>query len=359
MATPPRKVRLRESVLALPAYVPGARPQGAMVEKLSSNENPFPPLPGVLTAVTDAAADLNRYPDMATSELIAALADLNEVEPDQIVVGNGSTAVLETILKALCQEGDEVVHAWRSFEAYPIAVAVTGATSVPVPLTSEGRHDVDAMLAAVTDRTRAILLCTPNNPTGPVLTQAEVERVLAEAPSDVLVLLDEAYVEFVRDPDVVDAASLLPHHSRLVVLRTFSKAYGLAGLRVGYAVGRARLVSGFRAASTPFGVNALAQVAALESLRHRDALLERVEQLVQERTRLVAAPRVQGWDLPDAQGIFIWFEVGDRAGVLARAFAEAGVVVRPFAGEGVRVTVGDRDACDVVIDVAGEFLARA
>lgn len=357
MATPPRKVRLRESVLALPPYVPGARPQGAMVEKLSSNENPFPPLPGVLTAVTDAAADFNRYPDMAATELIAALAELNGVEPDQIVVGNGSTAVLETILKALCQEGDEVVHAWRSFEAYPIAVAVTGATSVPVPLTSEGRHDVDAMLAAVTDRTRAILLCTPNNPTGPVLTQAEVERVLAEAPSDVLVLLDEAYVEFVRDPAVVDAASLLPQHSRLVVLRTFSKAYGLAGLRVGYAVGRARLIGGFRAASTPFGVNALAQVAALESLRHREELLERVEQLVQERERLVAALRGQGWDIPDAQGNFVWFGVGDRAGVLARAFAEAGVIVRPFAGEGVRVTVGDSEANDVVVDVAGEFLA--
>ncbi|GMA32799.1 putative phenylalanine aminotransferase [Litorihabitans aurantiacus] len=344
-------------MLALPVYVPGARPQGAMVEKLSSNENPYPPLPGVLTAVTDAAADLNRYPDMATSELIAALAELHGVETDQVVVGNGSTAVLETILRALCQEGDEVVHAWRSFEAYPIAVAVTGATSVPVPLTPDGRHDVDAMLAAITGRTRAILLCTPNNPTGPVLTQAEVERVLAEAPSDVLVLLDEAYVEFVRDPAVVDSASLLPGHNRLVVLRTFSKAYGLAGLRVGYAVGRARLIAGFRAASTPFGVNALAQVAAVESLRQRDALLDRVDALVVERDRLVAGLRGQGWDVPDAQGNFVWLGVGDRAGVLARAFAEAGLLVRPFAGEGVRISVGDRDACDLVLDVAGEFLA--
>ena len=262
MASTPRKVRLRDQVLALPAYVPGARPRGTMNEKLSSNENPFPPLPGVLTAVMDAAADLNRYPDMASTDLIAAIAEVHDLEPDQVVVGNGSTAVLEAILRALCAQGDEVIHAWRSFEAYPIAVAVTGATSIRVPLTEDGRHDVDAMLAAVTEQTKAIILCSPNNPTGPILTQAEVERVLAEAPSDVLVLLDEAYIEFVSDHDVVDSLSLLAANPRLVVLRTFSKAYGLAGLRVGYAFGRARLIAGFRAASTPFGVNALAQVAA-------------------------------------------------------------------------------------------------
>lgn len=357
MASTPRKVRLRDQVLALPAYVPGARPRGTMSDKLSSNENPFPPLPGVLTAVTDAAADLNRYPDMASTELIAAIADLHGIAADQIVVGNGSTAVLEAIMRALCQEGDEVVHAWRSFEAYPIAIAVTGARAVGVPVTAEGRHDIDAMLAAVTERTRAILLCSPNNPTGPVLTQAEVERVLAEAPADVLVLLDEAYIEFVRDPAVADSVPLLAANPRLVVLRTFSKAYGLAGLRVGYAFGRARLVAGFRAASTPFGVNALAQVAALASLRARPALLERVEELVGERERLLTALRAQGWEIPDAQGNFVWFGVGDSSGVLAREFEEAGVLVRPFAGEGVRVSIGEREANDMVIAVAGEYAA--
>ncbi|WP_328587588.1 histidinol-phosphate transaminase [Serinibacter arcticus] len=312
----------------------------------------------MLTAVTDAAADLNRYPDMASVELIDHLAALHGVEAEQIVVGNGSTAVLEAILRALCEAGDEVVFPWRSFEAYPIAVAVTGATSVPVPLTADGRHDVDAMLAAVTERTKAILLCSPNNPTGPTLTQAEVERVLQEAPTDVLVLLDEAYIEFVRSPDAVESGPLLATHPRLVVLRTFSKAYGLAGLRVGYAVGRGRLVGGIRAASTPFGVNALAQVAAVASLQAGPELMARVDDLVVERERLVAALRRQGWDLPDAQGNFVWLAVGDQAGVLARAFADAGVLVRPFAGEGVRISVGDREANDVVIAVAGEYAAE-
>lgn len=354
-STPSAKVRLRDDITALPGYVPGARPRGTLAEKLSSNENPYPPLTRVVAAVMDAAADLNRYPDLAATELVAAIAELHGVEQDQIVVGNGSVAVLETILRALCSPGDEVVFAWRSFEAYPIAVAVAGATPVPVPLASGGRHDIAAMLGAVTARTKAVLLCSPNNPTGPVLTQDEVQAVLDGVPADVLVLLDEAYVEFVTDPDAVDALPLLRDDPRLVVLRTFSKAYGLAGLRVGYALGRARLVAGFRATSTPFGVNGLAQVAAVASLRAHDQLMERVAALVAERERVVAALRDQGWDVPDAQGNFVWFGVGERAGVLTDAFLRAGVLVRPFAGEGVRVTIGDPEANDVVLAVAGEF----
>lgn len=349
MATPPRKVRLRESVLALPAYVPGARPQGAMVEKLSSNENPFPPLPGVLTAVTDAAADLNRYPDMATSELIAALADLNEVEPDQIVVGNGSTAVLETILRALCQEGDEVVHAWRSFEAYPIAVAVTGATSVPVPLTSEGRHDVDAMLAAVTDRTRAILLCTPNNPTGPVLTQAEVERVLAEAPSDVLVLLDEAYVEFVRVP-TVDGLAAQASHDNVVILRTFSKAYGLAGLRVGYAIGDPTIIGAASLAGIPLSVTGLATSAAIASIEAEGELLARVEQLADDRDALQRRLADEGLSVPEAHGNFLWVAATpQQAGPIAEILESVRIVARQFP-DGVRITVAEREAHDGIVE---------
>ncbi|TNU75042.1 histidinol-phosphate transaminase [Miniimonas arenae] len=354
-----KKVRLRDQVISLPAYVPGARPRGTMNEKLSSNENPYPPLPRVVAAVSDAAADLNRYPDMLAGELVEAIATMFGLDVDQVVVGNGSVAVLESILAALCERGDEVVYPWRSFEAYPIAVAVAGATGVPVPLLPDGRHDVDAMIAAITPRTKAVLLCSPNNPTGPALTDAEVRRILAALPPDVMVLLDEAYIEFVRKQDedepVADGVAILREDPRLVLLRTFSKAYGLAGLRVGFALGRSRLVSGFRATSTPFGVNALAQVAALESLRAHDQLMERVDAIVDERERVVAGLRAQGWDIPEAQGNFVWFPVGDEAGVLARAFAESGVLVRPFAGDGVRVSIGEREANDIVLAVAAEY----
>ena len=351
----PRKVTLRDQILDLPAYVPGARPRGTMSEKLSSNENPFPPLGRVLAAVTDAAADLNRYPDMHASELVSMLAQAHGLSDEQVVVGNGSVAVLENILEALCEPGDEVVMAWRSFEAYPIAVAVAGGTPVQVPVFADGRHDVEAMVAAVTDRTKAILLCSPNNPTGPALTGSEVTYVLEHLPRHVMVLLDEAYIEFVTNPDAVDSIPLIESDPRLVVLRTFSKAYGLAGLRVGYALGRARLISGFRAASTPFGVNALAQVAAMESLRAHAELMERVASIVTERERLLAGLRGQGWQIPDAQGNFVWLELKERTGAFSQECAAAGVLVRPFAGEGVRISIGDRDGSDLVLEVASRF----
>lgn len=354
-----RKVRLRPEIEQLPTYVPGARGHGAIHEKLSSNENPFPPLPRVVAAVADAAADLNRYPELQAERLRAALAESLCVDQERLVVGNGSVAVLETLLDALCAPGEEVVYAWRSFEAYPIAVAVAGARGVPVPLLADGRHDVEAMLAAVTERTRAVLLCSPNNPTGPALTQDEVEHVLAGLPSHVLVVVDEAYVEFVRDPAAVDALALAERDPRVLVLRTFSKAYGLAALRVGYAVARPRLASGLRAASTPFGVNGLAQVAALESLRASEELFERVDAIVAERERLLTRLRRAGWEIPDAQGNFVWFPAGDRTGLLTAAFAHAGLIVRPFAGEGVRVSIGEPEANDLVAQVAADALVGA
>ncbi|ACQ82210.1 histidinol-phosphate aminotransferase [Beutenbergia cavernae DSM 12333] len=352
------RVALREAITSLPAYVPGARGGvGRFSYKLSSNENPFPPLPGVLAAVADAAADLNRYPDMYAGELVEAIAALHGVKPGRVVVGNGSVAVLEFVLDAVCETGDEVVYPWRSFEAYPIVVSVAGASGVPVPLLPDGRHDLDAMLAAVTDRTRAVLLCSPNNPTGPALAGDDIRSFLAAVPSHVLVLLDEAYTEFVRDPRAIDGVPLVDDAPNVVVLRTFSKAYGLAGLRVGYAVARTRLADGFRAASTPFGVNALAQVAALESLRERPALLARVDELVAERDRVTSALAAHGWDLPDAQGNFVWFGLGERTSAFAKACVEEGVIVRPFGAEGARVTIGEREANDVVIDVARRFLS--
>ncbi|GIJ00035.1 putative phenylalanine aminotransferase [Sediminihabitans luteus] len=359
--TAPRapRVPVRDSIQALPAYVPGARiPVGASAYKLSSNENPYPPLPSVLAAIADAAADVNRYPDMFATELVERIAQHLTVTggvpvgPENVVVGNGSVAVLQHVLDTVVEPGDEVVMPWRSFEAYPITVAVAGGVSVQVPVTADGRLDLPAMAAAITERTRVVLVCSPNNPTGPVVHQGELDAFLAQVPGDVLVVLDEAYVEFVRDPDVADGPATFAAHRNVVLLRTFSKAYGLAGLRVGFAVARPRLASALRSASTPFGVNHVAQRAAIASLGAVDELLERVEALVAERTRLVEGLRDQGWDLPDAQGNFVWFDLGERTAARAAESTEAGVLVRPFAGEGVRVSVGEREATDLFLRVA-------
>ncbi|BDZ41665.1 putative phenylalanine aminotransferase [Paraoerskovia sediminicola] len=366
------RVPVRPSVSGLPAYVPGARtPVGAAAYKLSSNENPYPPLPSVVAAIADAADDVNRYPDMYASELVAAIADHLasssaqdplaaevapfRVTPENVVVGNGSVAVLQHVLEAVLEPGDQVVVPWRSFEAYPIVVAVAGGEMVPVPLTDDARLDLPAMAAAVTDRTRAVLVCTPNNPTGPAVRQDEMDAFLDAVPSDVLVVVDEAYVEFVRDPRVVDGLATLDRHRNVVLVRTFSKAYGLAGLRVGYAVARKRLARAIRATSTPFGVNHLAQHAAIASLAARDELLVRVENVVAERDRMVGLLRDRGWDLPDAQGNFVWFPLGERTVAAAAEAAAAGVLVRPFAGEGIRVSVGEPEATDLLLEVSASW----
>lgn len=352
----PANVPLRAAVASLPAYVPGARAAvGASAFKLSSNENPYPPLPSVLTAIADAASDMNRYPDMYATELTEAIAANLAVRPECVVAGCGSVAVLGHVLTAVCEPGDEVVHAWRSFEAYPIAVQLTGATSVRVPLTADGRHDLPAMAAAVTERTRVVLVCSPNNPTGPAVRAAELDAFLAGVPPHVLVVLDEAYVEFVRDPAAADGLAVHAAHPNVVLLRTFSKAYGLAGLRLGYAVARPRLAAGIRAASTPFGVSSLAQVAGLASLRAQDELLTRVDALVAERAQLWHGLVAAGLPAVESEANFVWLALGDRTTAFAAAAAQAGVIVRPFAGDGVRISVGEPEATDLLLDVAAAW----
>ncbi|GEA80278.1 putative phenylalanine aminotransferase [Cellulomonas uda] len=350
---------LRRALAELPAYVPGARsPVGAAAFKLSSNENPFPPLPSVMAAIADAAVDVNRYPDMYATELTEAVAQQLGVPAESVVMGCGSVAVLGHVLTAFCEAGDEVVLPWRSFEAYPIAVTLAGAVAVPVPVADDGRLDLPALAAAVTDRTRVVLVCTPNNPTGPAVRADELETFLDAVPEHVLVVLDEAYVEFVRDPQGADGLAVFEARRNVVLLRTFSKAYGLAGLRVGYAVARPRPAAGIRAASTPFGVSHVAQLAALASLRARDELLARVESIVKERARMLDGLRAQGWTVPDSQANFVWLPVGDQASALAERCSRAGVVVRPFAGDGVRVSVGEREATDLLLGATAEWLAR-
>ena len=350
---------LRPAVAELPAYVPGARvPVGAAAYKLSSNENPYPPLPAVLSVIADAAADANRYPDMYATELTEAIAASLGVDPAGVVAGCGSVAVLGHVLSAVCGAGDRVVIPWRSFEAYPIAVAVAGATAVHVPLTADARLDLPAMAAAVTKRTRAVLVCTPNNPTGPAVRSEELETFLDAVPPDVLVVLDEAYVEFVRDPQAADGLAVLAARRNVVLLRTFSTAYGLAGLRVGYAVARPRLAAGIRAVATPFGVSHVAQRAAVASLAAAGQLLDRVESIVAERSRMLTGLRGQGWSVPDSQANFVWLPLGERSVAVAADAAEAGVLVRPFAGEGVRISVGEVEATDLLLEVTADWVER-
>jgi histidinol-phosphate aminotransferase len=345
-------------VSQIPAYVAGKPPQpraGLTTYKLSSNENPYPPLPGVLEAATRAAEQMNRYPDMGSTVLYEALSVRLGVPTEQLAVATGSVALIYQLVQAFCEPGDEVVHAWRSFEAYPIAVTAAGATGVPVPVRADGHHDLDAMAAAITDRTRIVLVCTPNNPTGPSVTRAELDAFLARVPEQVLVVVDEAYVEFVRMDDPVDGLATVRGHANVVSTRTFSKAYGLAGFRVGYAVAPAEIAGALRAVSLPFGVSSVAQAAAVASLEAEPLLLERVTALVAERERVVEGLAAAGLVVPEPQGNFVWFATGERTAEFAAAADDLGIVVRPFAGDGARVSIGEPEANDRVIALARSF----
>jgi histidinol-phosphate aminotransferase len=355
------EVRLREALGALPAYVPGKPApthEGQTAYKVSSNENPYPPLKSVRKVIEKAAREVNRYPDMAVTELTAAIAEAVGVEPSHVATGTGSVGVLGQIIQATCDAGDEVVYAWRSFEAYPIVTALAGASSVKVGLDADARHRLDAMLAAVTDRTKVVIVCSPNNPTGPAVHERELRRFLERVPSRVLVVFDEAYVEFVTDPEAPDAIQLWREYPNLVVLRTFSKAYGLAGLRVGYAVAHDRIATALRQTAVPFGVNSVAQAAAVASLRDAAELKERVDALVEERGRVARALEDQGWKLPASEANFLWFPLGPDSTDFSAACHEAGLMVRQYGDEGVRVTIGEVEANDRLIEVCQQFGPR-
>ena len=349
-------VRVRPAVAALPPYKQG-RQAGAEAFKLSSNENPFDPLPGVLERV-QAATALNRYPDATAARLRERLAERFGVDVDSIHIGAGSVSILAQLVLATSGQGDEVVYAWRSFEAYPWLAVVAGATAVQVPLAPGARHDLDAMAAAITDRTRAIIVCSPNNPTGPIVTQAEFDAFVKRVPGDVLVILDEAYAEFVTDSEAVDGTRVLAggDHPNVVVLRTFSKAYGLAGLRVGYAVGHPRILDAARTTAIPLSVTAHAEEAALASLDAEDELLERVRAIAERRDRLASGLREAGWNIPDTQGNFVWLPSGDETLTFAAAFETGGLIVRPFAGDGIRISVGEEESVEKVLRIAASIV---
>lgn len=354
----------RPDLDALPDYVPGrnvadlARELGiAEAVKLASNEVPYGPLPGVVEAAGAALRTSHRYPDMGVAELRDRIGGRLGVDPTRVVTGCGSVALAEILVKATCLPGDEVIYSWRSFEAYPIIVAGAGATSVRVPNTAAYGHDLAALAAAVTDRTRLIFVCNPNNPTGTYLRKAELDRFLADVPSDVLVVLDEAYREFVTDSEVPDGVEVYGDRANVVVLRTMSKAWGLAGLRMGYLVAQPEVAAAIRKVVTPFSTNLVAQAAALAALAAEDEVHRRCALVVAERDRVTEALRKLALDVPDSQANFVWLPLGDRTAGFASACESRGVIVRGFHPEGVRVTIGTPEENDLFLSAAEAALA--
>ncbi|MGD0064079.1 MAG: histidinol-phosphate transaminase [Streptosporangiaceae bacterium] len=351
--------RFRSVLDSFPAYRPGRTPVSTTgrTHKLSSNESPHPPLPSVIEVIAEAARSVNRYPDNSAQGLTEAIADRFGVPVQHVAVGCGSVGVAQQLLEAVGEPGAEVVYAWRSFEAYPTLADLAAAESVRVPLRGE-THDLPAMADAVTPQTRLVFVCNPNNPTGTVVHAAELEDFLDRVPADCLVVLDEAYHEYIRDEAVPDGVNVYRDRPNVAVLRTFSKAYGLAGLRTGFLIAHEPVAAAVRMTMLPFTVNSIAQAAAVASLAAEDELLERVELTVKERTRVREALVADGWTVPPTEANFVWLRLGTDTGNFAAACEAEGIAVRPFAGEGARVSIGDADANDAFLAIAHAFPRR-
>jgi histidinol-phosphate aminotransferase len=346
MTRPP----LRRDLSELPRYVAG-RPPRAGGFKLSSNELAEPPDPSVLAAASAVLSHLNRYPDLGAGALTERLAALLEMPADRVVAGGGSIAVLQQLLLATVDPGRAVVFPWRSYEAYPIVVRVAHADPVPVPL-SGARHDVAAMATAVHDHHAAmVIVCSPNNPTGTAIRRPELERFLDEVPSSTVVVLDEAYREFVTDPEVADGVALARDRSNVVVLRTFSKAHGLASARVGYVVAPPAIADALRAVALPFTVSALGEAAAIAALDAWPRQRVVVAEVSARRDLAVAALRAEGIAVPDSQANFVWLPEDQVEAQLAEALADAGVSVRAFPGDGIRMSIGEPEAIALALQV--------
>ena len=345
--------RFRAVLDGFPAYKPGRTPVSATGKshKLSSNECPYAPLPSVVEVIAEAARSVNRYPDNGAAELTEAIGARFEVPAGHVAVGCGSVGLTQQLLETVGEPGAEVVYAWRSFEAYPGLADLAAADSVRVPLRAE-THDLAAMADAITGRTRLIFVCNPNNPTGTVVHRDELTAFLDRVPGDCLVVLDEAYREYVRDAAVPDGIELYQDRPNVAVLRTFSKAYGLAGLRVGFLIAHQAVAAAVRSTMLPFAVNRIGQAAAVASLAAEDELMERVELTVKERTRVREELIADGWTVPPTEANFVWLRLGDRTMEFAAVCEAVGVAVRPFAGDGARVSIGDVESNDEFLNLA-------
>jgi histidinol-phosphate aminotransferase len=330
-------VTFAEKLARIPGYQAGV-PTGQAPEaiaaggiaQLASNESPFPPHPQVVEAIARAASAMHRYPDPDATLLRRRLAERYDTEPGRVAVGNGSCEILLAAAEALCEPGAEILYAWPAFSMYPYLPALTGAREVRVPLAADDTHDLNAMAAEATAATQLLLVCNPNNPTGTHLPAAEVAAFCEGLPAHVTVILDEAYVEFQTHDDPDATLDLLADLPNLVVLRTFSKIYGLAGLRVGYALGSPKFRAAIDAVRQPFSVNALAQAAGAEAILHQDDVTRRVEATIAERLRVEEGLRALGLASSDTHANFSWIDLGEaeEADVVA-GLAERQIAVRP------------------------------
>lgn len=354
----------RSALSGLPPYRPGRTAEDLARElgvpeaiKLASNEMAFGPLPSVLEAVTEAAAGANRYPDMYNRALIQAIATRYDVAPDQVTVGCGSVALVRHLADATLEAGDETCFGWPTFGVYSSAAVIAGGRAVKVAL-REHALDVDALIAGVTGRTRMVVVCTPNNPTSTAVSERDLRKLLDAVPSDVLVVLDEAYRQFVTAEDTIDGLDLAREYDNVAVLRTFSKAYGLAGLRAGYCVADPAVTATLRKVVTTFSVSAVAQAAALACLEPaaEKELSERVAEVVAERARVMERLSELGMRVPDSQANFLWLPLGDRSAEFAQECERQGIILRAFPGAGVRVTIGAPHENDAFLSAAATLL---
>jgi len=347
--------RLRPDLEALPSYKAGQRPRprtDITTYKISSNESHHEPLASVQAAIVAAAAEINRYPDPFSSELVAAIARHFGVSAEHIALGTGSVALCGQIIQSAAGPGDTIMYAWRSFESYPIWTGIAGAQSIKIPLKADETHDLDAMLQSITPDTRVIFICSPNNPTGQIVDPVELEKFIQSVPSEIVIVLDEAYIEYVPTEKRSDSIRLYREHSNIVILRTFSKAYGLAGLRVGFTISQEPITNALRKTALPFGVSTIAQAAAIASINAENELFARVASVVAERDRVANELATIGYQLNPSYANFIWMRLGVDSDRLHAALEDAGLSVRPFPGEGLRISIGETDANNRFIEVA-------
>lgn len=345
--------RPRPAVDALPAYRPGKGAAQAEEEhgithaiKLASNENPLPPLPAIQEAVAAAVAGANRYADHRATEVRERIASWLSVDVQMVTAGCGSVGLLQQIVLTYIDPGDQVVYPWRSFEVYPVYTQLMGGEAVTVPLNDAHGFDLEGIVDAVTDRTKLVFLATPNNPTGTAVTTTELASILERIPDETIVVVDEAYREFL-DPSFGDPVhDVVPAHPNVLVTRTMSKAHGLAGVRFGYAIGHPDVITAIDKTLAPFAVNAVAQAAALAAIDAEEEITDRVRTILAERDRVVGVLQGAGWELPDAQANFVYLPLGDRTDSIYLALEKRGVVTRPFSNEGIRVTIGTAEEND-------------
>ncbi|MER5885381.1 aminotransferase class I/II-fold pyridoxal phosphate-dependent enzyme [Streptomyces sp. NPDC001941] len=320
---------------------------------LHLNEFPLPPLPSVARAIAEAGARAHRYPDFHPDSLAAVLAHWCGVPADRMVVGNGAVGVALQFLRAAMPPGGRLAYGWRNFDAYPMVAHMVGAEAVPVPLLPGGHQDLDALADAAVAGAGALVLCNPHNPTGTLVEDAAVADFLERVPASTLVLLDEAYAEFADRPGRADPFALVDRHPNVVVLRTFSKAYGLAGMRVGYGVGSSGLVAGARVHQLPYGISEQATAAVHASLRAEPELRTRIRTLTRTRDELAAELVAAGWRVPRSHANFLWLDHPEAAEDAHRRLAAARVRARVYPGEGLRLAVPQRSDVQTVVAALG------